>query len=120
MKTQGETMDDALAQIFVMPNLIFMLAIWILVWMQRKAISLLWKKAEDNKFYRELFLPMGPIGTGGILAMLVKQFPYPAAFTTFGARVIFGSVLGLISAHAYKMIKSFMAKNGDTSDDSTP
>jgi hypothetical protein len=108
-------MDSMFNQLFALPNLIFCLMVTILVWIQRKVIATAWKGAETNKLYREILLPLGPIGTGAILAACVKSYPYPESFHSFGPRVIYGSVIGLVSAHGYKMLKAYFAKAGDNS-----
>ena len=109
-------MDNMLEQLLTLPNLVFCLMVWVLVWAQRKAVSYVWKKAEENKLYRELLLPMGPIATGGIIGALVPSYPYPDTFSTFAGRVFFGCVCGLASAHVYKILKQWIVKKSGEGD----
>lgn len=104
-------MENLLLQLFALSNLIFCLMVWVLVWAQRKVIAMVWKGAETNKWYREILLPLGPIGTGGLLGAFVSEFPYPEGFTSLAARVFYGVVCGLLSAHVYKMVKGFVNKH---------
>lgn len=104
-------MENMFEQLITLPNFAFCLMVWVFVWIQRRAIKVLWKKAEKSRVYRELLLPMGPLGTGGIMAMLNTEFPYPEDFQTFWGRIFFGVMAGLGSAHAYKMAKPFLPEN---------
>ena len=110
-------MDNVLEQLFSMSTIILCLMIWILTWLQRKVVEYFWKKASDNKFWREILLPLGPVGTGGILGALVPQYPWPEDFKSLGARVIFGAVCGLGSAHVYRILNKFIAKKEAASGD---
>jgi len=112
-------MDNLIEQLLTLPNIAFCLAVWVLVWFQRKAIKMAWKGSETNKVYRELFLPMGPLGTGAIIAALITEYPYPEDFVGFWGRIAFGLLAGLISAHVYKMAKPFLPDNLKKAEDQT-
>lgn len=101
-------MENLIQELITLPNIAFCLMVWVIVWFQRKVLHMVWKKVEESKVYRELFLPMGPLGTGGILAALIADYPYPADVQGFWSRVAFGVVAGLASAHVYKMAKPFL------------
>jgi len=101
---------QTIGELFTLSNLVFCLFIWIMVWVQRKVVELIWDKftkkdIKTNKYWRSLFLPLGPIGTGSILAAIFNTYPFPEMFINFSSKIIFGAVLGLVSAHVYKMIK---------------
>jgi len=85
--------------------------------MQRKVVKVFWKNAETSKVWREILLPLGPVGTGGIMAGLMVNYPYPDDFQNFGGRVVFGMVAGLASAHVYSMLKGFLkARSGSDAE----
>lgn len=101
---------QTIGELFTLSNLVFCVFIWIMVWIQRKIIEIIWNKfkktdIKTSKYWRGLFLPLGPIGTGSILAAIFNTYPFPEMFSTFSSKVIFGAVLGLLSAHVYKIIK---------------
>ena len=57
--------------------------------------------------WTEFWVPVGPLGTGAIVAVLFKQYPYPEMFVNavWYDRAAFGIVCGLFSGLAYKLIK---------------
>lgn len=101
-------MDQLLStvgELFTLANLVFCVFVWIVVWIQRKILELSFKNIKENKYWRALFLPLGPIGTGAILSAIFSTYPFPEMFSSHSSRIIFGSVLGMFSAHTYKIIK---------------
>lgn len=104
-------MENLIQEMITLTNVAFCLMVWVLVWFQRKIIKLAWKKAEESKVYRELLLPMGPVFTGGIMAALIANYPYPDSVEGFWGRLAFGIVAGLASAHVYKMAKPFLPES---------
>lgn len=108
-------MDNILTELITVPNLIFCIIIAILVEVQNRLIGKLWKNSKTNKIYQEFFLPLGPLGTGAILAGLVSGYPYPEMFASnFWARVFWGIICGLSSAHVYRIAKKFLVKKDET------
>lgn len=100
-----------LGELLSLTSLVFCLTVWVVVWLQRKVIAMLWKKAEENKYYRELMLPLGPPATGGLIAAFVKLYPFPEAFAgSLSGRVFLGAVLGLLSGFVYRIVKKMLAK----------
>lgn len=111
-------MDNIMSQLFTLPNLILCIVIWILVWVERRVVEQLWKGATKNKLWYGLALPLSPIAVGAAIGAAVSEYPYPDMFKTFWARIFFVSVCGLVSAHAYKILKKFVQKeSGDTGDE---
>lgn len=110
---------EIFTELLAFPNLLFCVAIWIIVLIQRKIIAKIWKGAETNKWYREIFLPLGPIGTGMLLAAFVTTYPFPMGFVALGPRIIYGMVCGLLSAHVYKMVRGFINKKKAEVDSGT-
>lgn len=97
-------------QFLTLPMLIFCLVIFVLVWFQRRFLELAWPKIKDNVFWRELFLPIGPPGTGAILGALICDYPFPDILNNLTGRIFCGIVCGLASAKAYRIMKMFLAE----------
>ncbi len=94
-------------QLLTLPNLVFCLAIWALVFIQRKIVETVWSGAKTNKYWREIFLPVGPLFSGAGLAAAVSPdlYTFPDMFTTIWGRLFFGLVCGLASGLVYRMFK---------------
>lgn len=109
-------------QIFTIANIVFSVIIWIFVLVQRVAVEKIWnffKKTpiSENKWWKDVFLPAGPLGTGAILAALIETYPYPDVFAgSFWGRVFFGIFCGLVSGFVYRMLKKFV-KNNESTDE---
>lgn len=101
---------DILDQLLTLPNLVFCLFIAVLVWLERQVVEKVWKNAGTNKLWNELALPMSGVVLGAGLAVLVKMYPFPSDFTSTSGRLFFGAVMGLISSHAFKILKGLLKK----------
>jgi membrane protein required for beta-lactamase induction len=114
-------MENVIGQLFTLPNLILCLMIWVLVWVQRRVVEEAWKGAKTNKWWNDLALPLAPLMNGAAIGAAIPQYPYPDEFKTFWARIFFAIVCGLISAHAYKIVKKVIQKeSGDGSGPDDP
>jgi hypothetical protein len=109
---------EILNQLLTIPMIIFCLVIFVLVWIQRKLVELLFPKAKDFIFWRELLLPLGPAGTGAILGILLTSYPVPESLTSLVGRIFYGVACGLASATIYRMLKTFLVeKSGGKSEE---
>lgn len=99
---------DILDTLLTLNNLIFCLFLALIVWIGRRLVEYIWKNSKTNKVWNELALPMSPILLGAIIAPLVRMYPFPADFSSTSGRVLFGTVLGFISAHVFKIVKGML------------
>jgi hypothetical protein len=116
---------DVLTQLLSISNIVLCLAIVALVWMQRKSAEVLVKRfaKKDLKKYplwEELFIPMSPLVTGSLLA-LIPQLPIPEMFDGgAGARMVFGLGIGLVSGLVFRIIKkNFFDRLGTANETTT-
>lgn len=96
-------------------TVVFCGVIFALVWVQRKLFEILFKrfkpsllerKTTASILYKELMLPAGPLGVGGILAMVFRTYPFPEIFaSSLEARAFYGVFCGLISGWVYRFVK---------------
>lgn len=101
---------DFVSEFLNLSTIVFCLVVFCLVWVQRKVVEGLLPKLKDPKYkyshyWTELFVPIGPISTGGILGFLVSEYPYPEMFSTSTSRTFFGIVCGLLSGLVYRLVK---------------
>lgn len=106
---------DIIEQFFTFPMVAFCLVIWVLTWLQRKLVERYIKAAKDSWLWREILLPLGPVATGIIMAVLIKTFPYPESWNSMSGRVAFGLVCGLISSKIYRIFKKTFEKKAKDS-----
>ncbi len=60
---------------------------------------------KENRFWKELFLPISPVLMGAGAGYLAQMYPFPEGITSVSARVAFGMVAGLLSGLLYRIIK---------------
>lgn len=103
-------------QFFTVPMALLAIVVWVLVLAQRKVLELKWPNFKENRWWRELFLPLGPAGTGGILAVAIAKYPFPDVLAgSWEGRLFCGIVAGLGSGTVYRILKQFLAlKSGQT------
>jgi hypothetical protein len=99
-------MPDILSQLLTLATLVFSIAIFVLVWFQRRVVELVFPKVLTKKYWRELVVPAWPVVTGGFIAALISSYPYPDVFkNTWSARCAFGIFCGLFSGLVYRLTK---------------
>jgi len=90
-------------------TLLFCLGVYVVTYFIRTVVEALWKGAKTSTLWYELFLPLGPICTGVILALSSKAFPFPMeiAETAMG-RLMYGGVCGLMSGWIYNRLRTWL------------
>lgn len=101
---------EILDQFLTLPTLIFCITIYVCVYVQRILVELLVPKLETTKIWRSLLLPLGPVGTGMLLAYLFHSFAFPEQFATGNSKICYGLFCGLLSSAAYKILKEMLIK----------
>jgi len=101
---------DVFNQLISVENIVLCFAIVALVWFQRKLVELsfpavLKEGTKLRKWWKSFFIPLGPIGSGGLLT-LIPQIPVPEMFADGSvSRIVFGVFLGLISGLVFRLVK---------------
>lgn len=105
-------MDNVLLALFTWQFILFCLATFgITVIIRRIAEYLLANNkyfAKESKLWRDLLLPLLPIGIGIIFAVIAKAYPYPVDMHATSARVAWGLAGGLLSGLGYRVVNSFV------------
>lgn len=79
------------------------------------------KGTRAFKLWSEAFLPLGPFGTGMLIALLAKKFPWPMPISdAMSAKLMYGLICGGASGWMYGRFRAFArvkgAKDGDDSE----
>lgn len=101
---------DKIFTAFVNPQTVIVcLAIYLLTYVIRKVVEGAWKGAKENRLWREVWLPIGPIANGALVGLLAKTFVWPAVVgTSLSGRVMYGAICGVFSALIYNRIRSWI------------
>lgn len=105
-------MDQAINELMAwLPSIVFCVLVYAAVLGQRKVLERVWKKASDNWYWKEVFLPAGPYGTAAILAMVIPSWPFPEMFMqSWTLHVAFAVFLGAVSGQVYRTLWSYLKK----------
>lgn len=102
--------DNNLFSVFVNWNTMMLcLGIYLTTYAIRTVTEALWKGAKTNKAWNEIFLPLGPIGTGMLFGLAAQKFPLPLPIAdSVMAKMIYGALCGLSSAWVYSRFRSWV------------
>lgn len=102
-------MMGSLEALFSWQVIVICLAIFALVYVVRTIIEYKWPKVKENRFWREVFLPLAGIVSGVVIGAVAYVFPWPAGIGEHIVnRMIFGGVAGLFSSFVYNRVKSWL------------
>lgn len=102
-----EQLDQGLTAIVIQSGL-FCMGIFLLTYTIRKVVETAWAGAKTNKWWTEVFLPLGPVATGVILAFWAKSYAWPDIVKDPWSRAFYGAVCGLSSGWVYNRFRSIM------------
>jgi lipopolysaccharide export LptBFGC system permease protein LptF len=101
-------MDNALTQLVSWNFLLFSLCVVVVTYIIRTILEYKSDKLKDLNFWNKLALPLMPIAIGVILASLIKDYPYSESIKSLSARIMFGSVSGLLSGLLWRLVKALI------------
>jgi len=109
---------DFLTDFLSLSTVVFCLAIFALVWIQRRGVEVIYPKIKDQtsklgKIWGDFIINVLPLVTGGLLGGLISTYPYPDIFVSAPSRVFFGIVCGLVSGFSYRLLKKLIASKLD-------
>lgn len=92
------------------------LTIYVMTAAIRRVIETGRPSITHSKWWREVFLPLGPVGNGIILALVARAFPWPEPVAgNLSARVMYALVCGLGCGWLYGRFRGFFKQGGGTS-----
>lgn len=72
------------------------------------------KKFVDSWVWKDLFLPLGPIGTGMLFGILSKKFPWPVPIAdSMSAKLFYGGCCGLACGWMYTRVRAWFGVAAD-------
>ena len=102
-----EQLDQGLTAI-VVQSALFCMGIFLSTYGVRKVVETGWEGAKKSKWWNEVWLPLGPIATGVLLAFLAKTYTWPDIVKDPWSRAFYGGVCGLSSGWVYNRFRSIL------------
>lgn len=102
-----EQLDQELTTI-LLQSLLFCLGVFLCTFGIRRVVETAWAGVKKNKWWTEVFLPLGPIATGVILAFLAKSYAWPDIVKDPWSRAFFGGACGVASGWVYSRFRSIL------------
>lgn len=113
-------MEDVFQTFFSAQTIFLCLGVYVIVYVQRKIIETWKPKIKFNRWWREIFVPIGPIAVGAALG-LMKNLVWPDILgESVGARILYGAVCGLFSAFIYNRIRAWIKSKTDSTATPAP
>lgn len=103
-------------------TLLLCLGICVITFVIRTIVETFWVDAKTNRFWRELFLPLGAICNGALIGAFAHMFPWPIAGISESliAKLFYGAVCGMASGTVYSRFKSWLKSGNTSSSDQSP
>jgi len=98
-------------------TVVFCLAVYMITYVIRTIVESLpnLQKFAGGWVWQELLLPLGPIATGVILALLSKKFPWPVPIAdVFSVKLMYGGICGMTSGWMYSRVRAFFGVAADS------
>lgn len=110
-------MDNVLQALLSWQFVFFALAIAAMTFVLKKVVEFAidnqniptGSMTKENRFWKELVLPISPVIMGAGAGVLAKMYPFPEGISSPSARLAFGMVAGLLSGLVYRIVKGTLA-----------
>jgi hypothetical protein len=100
---------DALEKVFFsVPTLLLCIGIFLMTYVVRTIVETAQPGIKTNKWWREVALPLGPIGTGVILAFVAHSYAWPDVVADPWSRLFYGGACGVASGWVYSRFRSIL------------
>lgn len=104
-------LDKGLELLTTWNTLLYTLAVIAIVTVVRLPVEKLWPAVSAKKWWREVLVPLLPLGFGAA-GGLGPSFPFPEGIRTLYARIVYGLVCGFVSAYLFAYLKKVFASKG--------
>jgi hypothetical protein len=113
-------MDDVFQVFFSAQTILLCLGVYVVTFMVRRVVETVWPKVKFNRYWREIFVPIGPIVNGGLLVLVMTTWVFPEVVgESVSGRVVYGAVCGLFSAFMYNRVRAWLkSKTGSVEGES--
>ena len=113
-------MDFGIDKFLTMPTMLFGVAVYLIVFMIRRVVETAWKPFTENKYWRDIVLPLLPALLGIALALACYKFPFPEGIKSKSARALYGLVVGFFCSKFYRTAKVLIDRKVPQPDPNAP
>ncbi len=113
---------DEIFSTFVNPATIFLcMSVYVTTYAVRKLGEALWVGAKTNRFWNEIWVPLGALANGALLGLATKMFVWPdMVHDSLPGRMMYGAICGLFSAFLYGRVRSWLASKAGSEEGLPP
>lgn len=113
-------MDEVFQTFFSAQTILLCLGVYVITFVMRRVVETVWPKVKFNRYWREIFVPIGPIANGAFLGWAMKTWVFPEIVgDSVSGRVVYGAVCGLFSAFLYNRIRAWLKSKTGSTDTAT-
>ncbi len=87
---------------------LFSLSVMAVMFVVRTIVEYFIKLSKSSKLWNSLILPIAPIFVGGLMAYVLKMYPYSPGLDGKANHILFGLVGGLLSTIIFKVVKELL------------
>lgn len=102
-------MENIIAQVMAfLPSVVFCIIVWFLVLLSRNILDHFCPNVRKTRFWKKVVLQSFPVVMGGLIAIIVPDYPFPEHFADGSPHAFFGMFLGYLSGHVYSAVKYYV------------
>ncbi len=93
---------------------LFCLSVYVITYVIRTVVESAWQGSAKSKLWNDVFLHLGPIGTGLVLGLVAKSYPWPEMVASVPVvKTLYTMLCGFSSGFAYGRFRALLkAKTG--------
>lgn len=104
---------DPLAALFSWQFVLLSLFIAGITFIVRLVMEYYKENLKDQKFWRDVFLPIFPLVLGVVIGATMSKYPYPDGLVSIGGRIVFGMVAGMFSGLVFRVMNAMLKAKED-------
>lgn len=101
-------MDEILSVFLSAQTVLLCLGTYVVTFVIRRLVETVRPQMKASHFYRELFLPLGPIANGALLAPAMPSLLPALVAGSWAAVMLYGAITGVFSGFLYARIRSWI------------
>lgn len=88
----------------------FSLGVMAVIFVLRTTLEYCFSSLKTSNLWNSLILTISPVILGGLMAFLLKAYPYSTGLTSSGDHILFGAIAGLFSGLIFRVVKTTLGQ----------